>query len=178
MEISVPKKHLSWYQGTPNSKVQTVVLGDVVANQSLAASMSVSEFERQRLGKEQDTASYVRDVPVDPIARSTGFLFQTDGLEGNVLAELNPPINGMSSPYLYVGSRGSHFSLHIEDEDTWSVNYLHRGEKIWYVIPPTERDELESFFGWVSKVDPAWQQAPNCSQVCAKRDESTSLSTF
>ena len=101
----------------------------------------------------------IKDVPE--------FASRTRNLPGNVLVVQNfdVPFPGITDPYLYLGERGSMFALHTEDENSWSVNYLHRGEKLWYIIPPSQQAELETFFTWVSKIDPDIAHAPTCSQV-------------
>lgn len=46
---------------------------------------------------------------------------------------------GINIPVFYVGTKGSVFALHTEDEDLASVNILVYGApKVWYIIPPHE----------------------------------------
>lgn len=43
-------------------------------------------------------------------------------------------IKGLTSPYAYVGAYGATFPLHTEDENLYSINYLHMGApKVWFV---------------------------------------------
>lgn len=53
-------------------------------------------------------------------------------------------MNGIQTPYLYIGMAGTSFGYHIEDGDLASLNYHHGGHpKIWYVIPRSEGKKLE-----------------------------------
>lgn len=52
---------------------------------------------------------------------------------------------GISSSMFYVGSLYSRFCWHVEDSLLNSLSFLHSGEpKIWYVIPPHQRRQLEA----------------------------------
>ena len=53
-------------------------------------------------------------------------------------------ILGMNAPYLDVGNWGSSFALHVEDQNLYSIHYLHSGDaKVWYSIPEQFSDEVE-----------------------------------
>lgn len=52
-------------------------------------------------------------------------------------------IEGIHTPYSYVGDIFTVFPLHIEDFDLYALNYLHLGYKFWYIIPGTELKKLE-----------------------------------
>jgi JmjC domain, hydroxylase/jmjN domain len=80
-----------------------------------------------------------------------GSLFDDDVCEswnlkhlGTVL-DLCPPVAGIHTPYLYVGSYGSLFCFHVEDSDLYGINYLHIGApKTWYTIPVAHRPRFET----------------------------------
>ena len=57
-------------------------------------------------------------------------------LSGGILEDLGVDIPGITSPYAYLGTYGSHFSWHTEDMDLFSINILEDGaSKLWYVVP-------------------------------------------
>lgn len=55
----------------------------------------------------------------------------------DLVSECETEIEGVTSPYLYVGLQTTAFCWHTEDQDLYSINYLHTGApKQWYCIPP------------------------------------------
>lgn len=57
----------------------------------------------------------------------------------NLLSHLEHHSFGISTPSTYVGTTGSTFALHVEDEDCGSTNQLVFGhDKIWFIFPPSE----------------------------------------
>jgi len=51
---------------------------------------------------------------------------------------------GINTNLLYIGSRGSHFSRHVEDSLLQSTSYLQKGSsKFWFFIPAPERPRAE-----------------------------------
>ena len=81
------------------------------------------------------------------------------GVEGSVfdrdkkaLETLNPMLEqvcgkmqGITTPFLYIGRQGTTFGHHREDYDLLSINYLHHGaNKIWIVIPPMYGPKLDA----------------------------------
>ena len=49
----------------------------------------------------------------------------------------NSEIAGVTTPHCYVGSAGTGFMMHAEDQNLASANYLITGHaKVWYVVPP------------------------------------------
>jgi JmjC domain, hydroxylase len=64
-------------------------------------------------------------------------------LPGNQLQHLEIP--GMSSDYIYLGAPGSLFTMHLEDYNVHSFNYLRSGEpKRWVVVNPGSRTKFEN----------------------------------
>ncbi|KAH3673593.1 hypothetical protein WICMUC_003590 [Wickerhamomyces mucosus] len=62
----------------------------------------------------------------------------------NVLDHLNKNIPGVNDAYLYAGLWKATFSWHLEDQDLYSINYLHFGApKQWYSIPQSDRLKFE-----------------------------------
>jgi jumonji domain-containing protein 2 len=58
----------------------------------------------------------------------------------------NNRINGVNTPFLYVGSFGTSFAFHVEDYNLYSTSYLHVGDpKTWYIIPPRDGLKFERF---------------------------------
>ncbi|KAH0556762.1 hypothetical protein GP486_005449 [Trichoglossum hirsutum] len=73
-------------------------------------------------------------LAVDPIGLSH--------LPGNQLHDLDIP--GMSSDYIYLGAPGSLFTMHLEDYNVHSFNYLRSGKpKRWVVVNPGSRAKFE-----------------------------------
>jgi histone demethylase JARID1 len=63
---------------------------------------------------------------------------------GSLLRLIDQDICGMTVPWVYVGMCFSAFCWHSEDHNTYSINYLHRGEaKTWYGVPAAHADRLE-----------------------------------
>uniref|UniRef100_A0A0G4F6T0 JmjC domain-containing protein n=1 Tax=Chromera velia CCMP2878 TaxID=1169474 RepID=A0A0G4F6T0_9ALVE len=55
-------------------------------------------------------------------------------------------IAGVSTPFVYFGTRFSFFVMHIEDKDLPSVNFLHWGApKTWYFVARHQKEKLEEF---------------------------------
>lgn len=64
--------------------------------------------------------------------------------EENVLSRAKEHLgSGLSIPSLLIGTQGSVFPLHTEDEDLLSVNiHLFGAQKIWHIVPPNEYDKI------------------------------------
>lgn len=53
-------------------------------------------------------------------------------------------MDGIHTPYVYVGMSATCFGFHIEDGDLCSINYHHGGApKLWYIVPGPEGRKLE-----------------------------------
>ena len=65
----------------------------------------------------------------------------------SILNDLNQEghrISGVNTAYLYFGLWRSSFTMHTEDCDLYSINYLHFGKpKAWYTVPPQHGLKLE-----------------------------------
>ena len=62
----------------------------------------------------------------------------------SLLSKATLKYEGIQFPFLYVGSIGTIFPLHVEDYNLISINYLHWGAlKIWYIIPGSHRKQVE-----------------------------------
>ncbi|KAI9771734.1 MAG: hypothetical protein M1839_002748 [Geoglossum umbratile] len=96
-------------------------------------------------------------------AKSISSLFSMDPiglseLPGNQLQHLDIP--GMSSDYIYLGAPGSLFTMHLEDYNVHSFNYLRSGEpKRWVVVNPSSRTKFEDLIKATFPAIPA-----TCSQ--------------
>uniref|UniRef100_A0A1I7V9J3 [histone H3]-trimethyl-L-lysine(4) demethylase n=1 Tax=Loa loa TaxID=7209 RepID=A0A1I7V9J3_LOALO len=65
-------------------------------------------------------------------------------LKDSVLSYMETGISGMMVPWVYVGMCLSAFCWHTEDHWTYSVNYLHWGErKIWYGVSGDEGEKFD-----------------------------------
>ena len=66
-------------------------------------------------------------------------------LPGNRLDETYHPIEGIHTPYFYQSgpAPGALFAMHVEDARLYSINILHKGRKLWIIIPPRSRQQLE-----------------------------------
>ncbi|VDK56058.1 unnamed protein product [Anisakis simplex] len=65
-------------------------------------------------------------------------------LRESVLSHIDTGISGMMVPWVYVGMCFSAFCWHTEDHWTYSVNYMHRGErKIWYGVSGLDGQQFD-----------------------------------
>ncbi|KAK5773645.1 hypothetical protein RI543_004953 [Arxiozyma heterogenica] len=64
----------------------------------------------------------------------------------NLLNFIDKDIPGVNHSYLYAGAWKSTFAWHLEDQDLYSINYIHFGSpKQWYSIPQEDLTKFESF---------------------------------
>lgn len=55
-------------------------------------------------------------------------------------------LEGVTSPYIYVGTWKAMFGWHKEDMDLYSINYVHTGQpKYWYGIDLTSSEDFENY---------------------------------
>jgi hypothetical protein len=63
----------------------------------------------------------------------------------NVLDHMEEKLPGVNDAYLYAGLWKASFSWHLEDQDLYSINYIHFGApKQWYSIPQSSRDKFDT----------------------------------
>lgn len=61
----------------------------------------------------------------------------------NLLDLMDTKVPGVNEAYLYAGLWKATFAWHLEDQDLYSINYLHFGApKQWYLIPQDEKDRF------------------------------------
>lgn len=61
----------------------------------------------------------------------------------NILDLLDAKLPGVNDAYLYAGLWKATFSWHLEDQDLYSINYLHFGApKQWYSIPQAQANKF------------------------------------
>ncbi|KAG9287256.1 hypothetical protein G9A89_008886 [Geosiphon pyriformis] len=82
--------------------------------------------------------------PEDPYSISPWNLRNLPRLYDSLLHVIQPDIPGMMLPWVYVGMAFSAFCWHVEDQYTYSINYMHCGEtKTWYGIPASNANKFE-----------------------------------
>jgi len=70
-------------------------------------------------------------------------------------------IAGYTTPMLYVGSAGTTFALHSEDQNLFSCNYLLAGcPKVWYGVPPSYYSQVISLISTIFAEKKIVQQCP------------------
>jgi hypothetical protein len=63
----------------------------------------------------------------------------------NVLDNMDVKLPGVNDAYLYAGLWKATFAWHLEDQDLYSINYLHFGApKQWYSIPQGDKARFEA----------------------------------
>lgn len=78
----------------------------------------------------------------------------------NILDLMDEKIPGVNDAYLYAGLWKASFSWHLEDQDLYSINYLHFGApKQWYSI--LQKDQAK-FYELMKSMFP--EDANNCSE--------------
>ncbi|CDO93342.1 unnamed protein product [Kluyveromyces dobzhanskii CBS 2104] len=99
-------------------------------------------------------------------ADSLGSLFDDSVKEWNVsslpsiLEHLDEKVPGVNESYLYAGLWKASFAWHLEDQDLYSINYIHFGApKQWYAIP---QEDSEKFYNFMKEQFP--EESKNCSE--------------
>lgn len=78
----------------------------------------------------------------------------------NLLDLMDVRLPGVNDAYLYAGLWKATFAWHLEDQDLYSINYLHFGApKQWYSIP---QDECDRFFNLMK--DTFNEEYANCHE--------------
>ncbi|KAI9726533.1 MAG: hypothetical protein M1834_009020 [Cirrosporium novae-zelandiae] len=130
--------------------------------------ITVQEFESTSTTKKTTLGPYAVDLAAEDIPdleTNLGLSFRLKTLKGDELKPTTEKIPGLHDPFAYIGTPASAFSIHIEDENLYSVNYVHLGVKTWVIIPPNQKEKLEE------KLREIWsdqfqngQVEPDCSQ--------------
>lgn len=130
------------------------------ASPEFAAALERLYWRNCGLGK---AAMYGADMPGSLFSDHTGQkapgkLYKgVKGMEGPIpwdvsnlpsaLSRLIPrgkKIQGVNTPYLYLGMWRATFAWHVEDMDLYSINYIHWGApKHWYAVPQARANALE-----------------------------------
>ena len=99
-------------------------------------------------------------------ADSLGSLFEDSVKDWNVsslpsiLNYLDEKVPGVNESYLYAGLWKASFAWHLEDQDLYSINYIHFGApKQWYSIP---QEDSEKFYNFMKELFP--EESKNCSE--------------
>lgn len=78
----------------------------------------------------------------------------------NLLDHMDVKLPGVNEPYLYAGLWKASFAWHLEDQDLYSINYLHFGApKQWYSIP---QKDANRFYKFMQEQFP--EEAMQCSE--------------
>ncbi|CCF56552.1 hypothetical protein KAFR_0B02550 [Kazachstania africana CBS 2517] len=78
----------------------------------------------------------------------------------NLLDYLDEDIPGVNNSYLYAGLWKSTFAWHLEDQDLFSINFIHFGApKQWYSIP---QEDHEKFYNYMKEQFPT--EFNHCSE--------------
>lgn len=87
-------------------------------------------------------------------------------LKGNLLAHTKEEIPGVCTPYAYHSRRsGALFALHKDDHNTYAVNLMRQGQKLWFLVPADAAESLEKA---LKDSDRSWYRGP-CSQFLRHR---------
>lgn len=64
----------------------------------------------------------------------------------NLLDEMEQKLPGVNNSYLYAGLWKASYAWHLEDQDLYSINYIHFGApKQWYSIPQEDHEKFYKF---------------------------------
>ncbi|CAR25223.1 KLTH0G14454p [Lachancea thermotolerans CBS 6340] len=64
----------------------------------------------------------------------------------NLLDHMETKVPGVNDSYLYAGLWKASFAWHLEDQDLYSINYIHFGApKQWYSVPQEDSDRFYAF---------------------------------
>ncbi|EGR32296.1 jumonji domain protein 2b [Ichthyophthirius multifiliis] len=73
-----------------------------------------------------------------------GVLWNLRNLDSILAKGLNKTLQGVNTPYVYIGCWKTMFAWHKEDLDLGAINYLHYGKpKFWYCAPRDDGQQLE-----------------------------------
>ncbi|AQZ12885.1 GIS1 (YDR096W) and RPH1 (YER169W) [Zygosaccharomyces parabailii] len=64
----------------------------------------------------------------------------------NILDHMDEKVPGVNNSYLYAGLWKASYPWHLEDQDLYSINYIHFGApKQWYTIPQEDHEKFHRF---------------------------------
>lgn len=64
----------------------------------------------------------------------------------NILDHMEEKVPGVNDSYLYAGLWKASYAWHLEDQDLYSINYIHFGApKQWYTIPQEDHEKFYRF---------------------------------
>lgn len=64
----------------------------------------------------------------------------------SILNEMDQKLPGVNNSYLYAGLWKASYAWHLEDQDLYSINYIHFGApKQWYSIPQEDHEKFYNF---------------------------------
>lgn len=104
-------------------------------------------FWRSVKSKKQMERVYGIDIPISLFPDSCKE-WNMNKLSGKdtIIHSLDNELEGILSPFLYIGMRNTAFGYHVEDSYLLSINVLHQGKaNTWYAVPHSERHKLEEF---------------------------------
>ena len=88
---------------------------------------------------------YAKDIPGTLMGKESD-PWNLNNLNSVLTLGSKGPMPGISESYIYLGSRMSTFAWHLEDENLYSLNLMHYGErKFWYIIHPEDNEKFETF---------------------------------
>lgn len=99
-------------------------------------------------GSDLDVATHGSGFPMDPddLRNASGWnLNLFPKLTDSLLSHLEESTPGVSQPMMYIGMLFSTFCWHTEDNELYSINYMHEGApKTWYGVPCSEAEAFEA----------------------------------
>ena len=117
------------------------------------------EMSLTRFINENIECDYLNAMSHSPAIRRNLGLPKIGLHPGDQLLSTKKHFPGIHSSYVYISSKGSAFALHVEDFYLHSANILYAGApKLWIIIHPNSRLQLESQIPKMSK------ERPQCSQ--------------
>lgn len=109
---------------------------------------TIDEYEEvawQNLQNGTSESLYAIDNPISQFNNSCEFInLNQFSRAQSLIHQGDIQMEGIHTPYLYIGSHITYFGFHLEDSDLCSINYLHGGgAKLWYFVPTSENAKLE-----------------------------------
>ncbi|XP_063933743.1 lysine-specific demethylase 5C-like [Zophobas morio] len=138
------KKNYFGTLAVPSSQVE-LEFWDIIKRRRAVSVEYGADLQTSKLGSGFPSARHMTDH-LSHYDASHGWNLNNLPLHKNcVLSGFGSNISGMTVPWLYVGMCFATFCWHVEDHYTYSVNYLHKGDKkIWYGVPGHEGGNFET----------------------------------